>query len=136
MYKLGAIWMKKCMVISDGDKLKAIREKYNLKQEEISGKDITRNLISEIETNKANITKNTAEVIIKNLTEVAKKNGFQITETVEYLMEDQVVQANKVLDDYIEELKTLLISKDGSFIEVLKKSRKFFLLIGILKIKN
>lgn len=119
--------MRECIVISDGDKLKTIREKYNLKQEEISGKDITRNLISEIETNKANITKRTAEVIIKNLAEVAKKKGFQITETVEYLMENQVEQANKVFDDYIEELKTLVISKDGSFIETLKKAESFLI---------
>lgn len=119
--------MRECIVISDGDKLKTIREKYDLKQEEISGKDITRNLISEIETNKANITKKTAEIIIKNLTEVAKKKDFQINETVEYLMENQVEQANKILDDYIEELKTLVISKDGSFIETLKKAESFLI---------
>lgn len=119
--------MEKCIVISDGDKIKAIREKYNLKQDEISGNDITRNLISEIETNKANITKKTAEVIIKNLTELGKKNGFKVTETVEYLMENQIVQATKVLDSYIEELKTLVISKDGNFIEILKKAEGFLI---------
>ncbi|WP_234117412.1 helix-turn-helix transcriptional regulator [Clostridium hydrogenum] len=119
--------MGKCIVISDGDKIKAIREKYNLKQDEISGNDITRNLISEIETNKANITKKTAEVIIKNLTELGKKKGFKVTETVEYLMENQIVQATKVLDSYIEELKTLVISKDNSFIETLKKAESFLI---------
>ncbi|MFL0249434.1 tetratricopeptide repeat protein [Clostridium neuense] len=119
--------MEKCTVISDGDKIKTIREKYDLKQDEISGNDITRNLISEIETNKANITKKTAEVIIKNLTELAKKKGFKVTETVEYLMENQIEQANKILDDYIEELKALVISRDGSFIETLKKAEVFLI---------
>lgn len=38
--------MKKDIVVADSDKLKAIRIKYDLKQDEISGKDITRNLIS------------------------------------------------------------------------------------------
>lgn len=112
-------------MISDGDKLKAIRNKYNLKQDEISGNDITRNLISEIETNKANITKRTAEVIIKNLKEIASKKCFKITETVEYLMENQLIQATKVLDDYINELKTLTICKDDSFIKVLKSAEDF-----------
>ncbi|WP_234123074.1 helix-turn-helix domain-containing protein [Clostridium hydrogenum] len=114
-------------ILSDGEKLKAIRQKYGLRQDEISGEDITRNLISEIETNKANITKKTAEIIIKNLKEIAKKKKLKITETVEYLMENQIVQATKILDNYIEELKTLVISKDGSFIEILKKAENFLI---------
>ena len=66
------------LVMTDGEKIKAIREKYNLKQEEISGKDITRNLISEIETNKANITKKTAEIIIKNLVGIGKRGALKL----------------------------------------------------------
>ena len=119
--------MEKCIVLSDGDKLKEIRKKYNLKQEEITGKEITRNLISEIETNKASITKKTAEIIIKNLTALAKKRNFEVTETVDYLMENQIAQATKALDDYIEELKTLSISKDDSFIKTLKEAESFLI---------
>jgi tetratricopeptide (TPR) repeat protein len=114
-------------VISDGDKLRTIRAKYNLKQDELSGKDITRNLISEIETGTANITKKTAEVVIKNLKEIGKRKHIEVTETVEYLMENQLVQATKILDDYIEELKTLVISKDGSFMEILKRAESFLI---------
>lgn len=119
--------MEKCIVLSDGDKLKEIRKKYNVKQEEITGKEITRNLISEIENNKAVITKKTAEVIIKNLNEIAKKKNFKVTETVEYLMENEIEQATKALDDYIEELKTLSISKDNSFIKTLKEAESFLI---------
>lgn len=117
--------MEKSRIIADGDKLRAIRKKYGLKQDEISGNDITRNLISEIETGAANITKKTAEIIIKNLKEMASKKGFKVTETVEYLMENQVVQATKILDNYITKLKRLLISKDDSFIETLKTAKSF-----------
>ncbi|WP_234122688.1 hypothetical protein [Clostridium hydrogenum] len=117
--------MKKCTVISDGDKIKAIRIKYNLRQDEISGKDITRNLISEIETDKANITKKTAEIIIKNLKEVGKNKGFEISETVEYLMENQTVQATKIFDKYINELKTFMVCKDNSFTDTLKDAESF-----------
>lgn len=116
-----------CKVLSDGDKLKKIRKKYDLKQDELSGNDITRNLISEIETGAANITKRTAEIIIKNLTELSRGKGFKVAETVGYLMENQIVQATKILDDYIEELKALVISKDGSFIEILKKAESFLI---------
>lgn len=117
--------MKKDMVITDGEKLRAIREKYKLKQSDVVGKDITRNLLSEIETGKAVITKNTAEIIIKNLKELSKKRGFEVTETVDYLMENTFVQAAKILDDYIAKLKLLLISKDESFAETLKESKGF-----------
>ncbi|WP_234121879.1 helix-turn-helix transcriptional regulator [Clostridium hydrogenum] len=117
--------MEKNTVISDGDKLRLIREKYCLKQDEISGNDITRNLISEIETNKANITKNTAEVIIKNLNELGKKRHFKVTETVEYLLENTNSQANKILSEYIEELKAVAICKDDSFAKILIEIEEF-----------
>ncbi|MCD2346175.1 helix-turn-helix domain-containing protein [Clostridium guangxiense] len=119
--------MENCTVLTDGDKLKNIRKKYVLKQEEISGSAITRNLISEIETNKATITKNTAEIIIKNLALLAKERHFQFTETVEYLLENETMQANKIVNHYINELKSLNISKDGNFTTKLKEIESFLL---------
>lgn len=117
--------MKKYVILSDGDKLRTIREKYKLKQEEISGGDITRNLISEIETNKAKMTQNTAEIIIKNLNKLASKRQFKVTETVSYLMENELLQANKILDDYIVELKNLSVCKDNSFSKILEECESF-----------
>lgn len=119
--------MEKFIVLSDGDKLKEIRRRYALKQEEITGREITRNLISEIETNKASITKKTAEIVIKNLTALAKKRNFEVSETVDYLMENQVIQATKVLDNYIKELETLSISKDNSFMNALRDAESFLI---------
>lgn len=117
--------MKKDIVVTDGEKLKAIREKYKLKQSDLSGTDITRNLLSEIETGKAVITKNVAEIVIKNLKEVARRRGLKVTETVGYLTENTVTQAEKILDGYITKLKRLLISKDEGFIETLKCAKGF-----------
>ncbi|MFL0251321.1 transcriptional regulator [Clostridium neuense] len=119
--------MEKYAILSDGDKLKEIRKKYEVKQEEIEGEGITRNLISEIENDKAIITKRAAEIIIKNVTALAKKKNFKVTETVDYLMENQIVQATKILDKYIEELKTLIISKDESFIKTFKEAEIFLI---------
>lgn len=112
-------------ILSDGDKLKSIRKKYNLKQEEISGNDITRNLISEIETNKAVITKNTAEIIIKNLKQISVKRHFEVSETIDYLLENKRIQAIKIADSYIDELKTLFICKDDSFVNTLREVEEF-----------
>lgn len=115
------------VILTFGDKLKTIRIKYNLRQDELSGNDITRNLISEIETDKANITKKTAEIIIKNLNEIAKKKHFEITETIEYLLESELQQANKILDKYINELRALIVCKDNSFTNELKEVERFLI---------
>lgn len=115
----------KSTVVTDGEKLRKIREKYKLKQSDVSGNDITRNLLSEIETGKAVITKNTAEIIIKNLKEFGRKHNFKVDETVDYLMENTLVQATKILDDYIAKLKELLISKGKGFTETLKEAKSF-----------
>lgn len=114
-------------ILTQGDKLKIIRKKYGIKQDELSGIDITRNLISEIETNKANITKSTAEIVIKNLKQIASRKKMEITENIEYLLETELEQANKILDAYINELKSLFISKDGSFVKELKETEEFFI---------
>ncbi|KOF57161.1 hypothetical protein AGR56_11785 [Clostridium sp. DMHC 10] len=111
--------------MTDGEKLRTIRDKYKLKQSDIAGKDITRNLLSEIETGKAIITKNTAEIIIKNLKEIGRKRNLKIDETIEYLMENTLVQATKILDDYIAKLKELLISKGEGFAQTLKEAKSF-----------
>lgn len=119
--------MGKYDVLSDGEKIKSIRKKYGLRQDEISGNDITRNLISEIETNKANITRKTAEIIIKNLNAVADKKRIKVVETIEYLMENEIVQASKILEECIYELRTLIIAKDDSFIKILKETENFLI---------
>ncbi|MFL0252100.1 XRE family transcriptional regulator [Clostridium neuense] len=114
-------------ILSPGDKIKLLRRKYKLKQEEISGGKITRNLISEIETNKASLTRNTAEIIFDNLNILSKKYKFDITETVDYLMEDELYQANKILNSYINELKSVFPYKDRSFSKKLKIVESFLI---------
>lgn len=119
--------MEKYVVLSCGDKLKSLRKKYKLKQDELSGTEITRNLLSEIETGKANLTRNTAEVILKNLKAIANKKKIKVSETVDYLMENETAQASKILDKYINELRNLSITKDNSFIETLNEVENFLM---------
>lgn len=112
-------------IISIADKLKNLRQKYNLKQEEVSRDAVTRNLISQIENNKANLTKNVAENVIYNLNKLRGGKNVKIDETVEYLMEDEKSQANKILDKYINDLKELSIYKDGTFQNKLNEVEEF-----------
>lgn len=102
-----------------------MREKYNVRQEDIVGGDITRNLISQIEHGKANLTKNAAKIILKNLEKICAEKHIKVDESIEYLMENENFQASKILDDYIKELKDLSIYKDGSFAEKLTKIEEF-----------
>ncbi|PJI08385.1 MULTISPECIES: helix-turn-helix transcriptional regulator [Clostridium] len=112
-------------ILSIGDKLKNLREKYNVRQDDIAGGDITRNLISQIEHGKANLTRNAAEIILKNLKKICVQKHIKVDESIEYLMEDEKSQANKILDDYIKELKDLSVYKDGSFTEKLTEVEGF-----------
>lgn len=99
--------MGNCQILSSGDKIKLIRKKYGLRQDDIVGEEVTRNLISQIEHNKAKLTKSTAEIIIKNLKEIAKKNNLEMDVTADYLLEDELAQANSILENYVDELKKL-----------------------------
>lgn len=119
--------MRKYVLLSCGDKLKALRKKYKLKQEDLAGKEITRNLLSEIETGKANLTKNTAEIIFRNLETIAKNKKLEVTETLDYLMEGEDAQAGKILDNYINELRNLSIAKGSSFIDTLNEAESFLM---------
>lgn len=114
-------------ILSPGDKLRLLRKKYKLKQEDVSGNQITRNLISEIETNKASLTKSTAEIIFANVNALSKKLKFNVTETIDYLMEDQLAQANKILDEYISDLRSVFPYKDRTFSKKLKKAESFLI---------
>ena len=112
-------------IISIADKLKNLRQKYNLKQEEVSRDSVTRNLISQIENNKANLTRNVAESVIYNLNKLRGGKNIKIDETVEYLMEDETSQASKILDKCINELKDLSVYKDGNFVTKLSAAEEF-----------
>lgn len=114
-------------ILSPGDKLKLLRKKYKLKQEDVSGNQITRNLISEIETNKASLTKSTAEIIFANVNAISKKLKFNVTETIDYLMEDQLAQANKILHRYINDLRSVFPYKDRTFSKKLKEVESFLI---------
>lgn len=93
-------------VITAGQKLKDIRKKYKIKQYELSGNELTRNMISMIETNKAGLTKNTAEILLKNIHRLCEEKSITCDVTLEYLLESGEIQAKKICDDFIKLLNS------------------------------
>lgn len=99
--------MKEFNILTPGEKIKNIRNRFDIRQEDITGGDITRNLISIIENNKANLTEPVAKILVYNINNICKERNIDFSVTEEYLLEDVVSQAKKIADEYIEEINAL-----------------------------
>lgn len=93
--------MKEFNILTPGEKIKNIRSKFSIRQEDITGGDITRNLISIIEHNRANLTETVAKILVENINKKCKEKNIDFSVTEEYLLEDVVSQAKKIADEYI-----------------------------------
>lgn len=92
-------------IVTRGERLKSIRKSLNLKQEHLSGKDVTRNLISMIETNKAALTDKAAKVIMKNLEKAINEKEQQDKVDIKQLYiteEEEVINLSKKFVDLIQ----------------------------------
>ncbi|AAK81616.1 helix-turn-helix domain-containing protein [Clostridium acetobutylicum] len=110
-------------ILTIGEKIKKLRSEYKLNQDDIVGTELTRNLISQIEHGKANLTRSTAELIIRNTKDILEKRGETLDEgiNVEYLLETEESQAKKVIASYIQDLKEISVYKDNRFNVLLEK---------------
>ncbi|WP_035294890.1 helix-turn-helix transcriptional regulator [Clostridium sp. KNHs214] len=93
-------------IITAGEKLKDIRKKYNIKQYELSGDRLTRNMISMLETDKTGLTKATAEILMENLHKICKRRSIRCDVTLKYLLESPKCQAKKICDCFIKFLNS------------------------------
>ncbi|MDT8719226.1 helix-turn-helix transcriptional regulator [Clostridium sp. 19966] len=114
-------------VYTIGEKLRLFREKYRLRQEQIVGNDVTRNLISQIENGKAGLTRSTAQIILSHAKEILERDNIHLDVDIEYLLEDEKTQARKILDNFIYELKQLANTNDNAFADTLNEAEKFML---------
>lgn len=99
--------MKNYNILSPSEKVKQIRLNLGLNQEELSGGERTRNLVSVIENNKANLTETTAKIITNNINNICKLRNLDFSVTPEYLLETTTEQAKKIADEYINYIKSL-----------------------------
>lgn len=91
-------------ILSSGKKIKKIRKELGLKQYEIAAGEITRNLISIIENDKAALTKKAAKIIATNINKVCEERNIEYHVSMNYLLEDENRQAIKVVDKYLEKI--------------------------------
>lgn len=101
--------------ITVGENIKRIRKDLNLKQHELAGKDITRNLISLIENDKTPIYHNVANIISINVNRILYERGLDIYIQPEDILNPERYEARKQANQYIEKLTKRLEKKDYQF---------------------
>lgn len=111
--------MREFNILTPGEKIKKLRSTLELKQEEITGGEVTRNLVSIIENNKANLTESVAKILAENINKKCKEKNIDCLVTTEYLLEDVVEQAKKIADEYIQYIDKLNIMEITSIEDTL-----------------
>ncbi|KAB3540955.1 helix-turn-helix transcriptional regulator [Alkaliphilus pronyensis] len=96
-------------LLSVGEKIKKLRRDIGLKQDELTGDQITRSLISMIESGKRSLSPQTATIIAKKLNYYYKNLGKTITP--EYLLESKEEQVQKIIQEQLDSINLLLKSK-------------------------
>lgn len=114
-------------ILSPGKKLKKIRKEFKIKQHEITGGEITRELISVIENEKCGFSQKAAEIISENINKICKERNIDFELTAEYLTEGVTTQANKVADEYINFLNNNESNISKNFSEDLRKIDLFLM---------
>lgn len=109
-------------ILPVAQKIKTIRKSLDLRQEELTNGTISRSLISYIENGKVELTKDTAKVIAECLQEVLNKKNIPYKIDADYLMRDNMTQADFLLDKHIKELQKYKDEKDEvNFVSELRR---------------
>lgn len=103
------------VILPPGEKIRRIRSYLGLRQYEITGGRITRNLISYIENGKTKLVKETAEIIVESMVKRAEAKNISIDLDAEYIMRDEHIQAYMALDRGIKELRGLINKNEKTF---------------------
>lgn len=111
-------------LLTPGEKIKKIRKDFKIKQNEITGGKITRNLISLIENNRANLTVSTAQIITSCINGICSERDIDFQMTPDDLLKNNTIQADKKLDDIIEEINNNKSDKNFDFSNIIDKAEK------------
>ena len=88
--------MSNVHLLTPGEKIKKIRKDFKIKQRDITGGKITRNLISLIENNRADLTVSTAGIIVSSINDICKKRDIDFKMTTDDLLKNNTIQADKM----------------------------------------
>ncbi|MGF7059317.1 hypothetical protein [Brassicibacter mesophilus] len=105
------------MEISIGQNLRQIRKKYGIRQHEISGGEVTRNLISLIENGKTPLHERVAKLIAKNINEINEQKNNSVYVDYKDLLEPKRVKAKEQADVLVNKLKRRIKDKDFKDLE-------------------
>lgn len=114
------------VILPPGEKIRRIRSYLGLKQYDITGGKVTRNLISYIENGKTKLVRDTAVIIVEAMNEFAEKKKIPLNIDVEYLMRDEAAQARILLERYIDNLKKYMNNEHEEFENELNKAKNVF----------
>ncbi|WP_432662309.1 tetratricopeptide repeat protein [Wukongibacter baidiensis] len=114
------------VILPPGEKIRRIRSYLGLKQYEITGGKVTRNLISYIENGKTKLVRDTAAIIVESMNELAEKKKIPLNIDVEYLMRDETAQAKLLLERYLNNLKKYIKAENEEFENELNKAKNIF----------
>ncbi|KXG78935.1 helix-turn-helix domain-containing protein [Thermotalea metallivorans] len=112
------------VILPPGEKIRRIRAFLGAKQEDLAGDKITRNMISYIENGKTRLTKSTAEVIAENMIRLSEAQKNPIHISVDYLMETEMEQANRILEKLRNELEKYSETNEKRFIEGFQRAQE------------
>lgn len=122
-------------IMTPGEKIKNIRTTYKLKQYEITGGKITRNLVSYIENDKVKLTRQTAEIICENINKACLQKGINFQTTIDYLMENVENQASTIASNYLKYLNSLNFHIPEDFHKTLREIDSFLFKYDISEAK-
>lgn len=114
-------------ILSPGQKIRKIRKKFKISQKEITGGEITRELISIIENDKSKLTPAVAQIITDNINRICKERNIDFNLNIEYLLEDVKAQSNKIADKYIDFLCSNEDNISKDFTEDIKEIELFLM---------
>lgn len=120
--------MEDIKILSRGERLKLLRNKLNLKQQELAGKKFSKNYISMFENNKRSINSVNALYLARKINKIAGQRGKDINVTPSYFLKCEAdlavekceewlleVESNLKLSEYhinVNLYKTILISSE------------------------
>ncbi|MDY5911483.1 MAG: hypothetical protein SPJ62_05630 [Inconstantimicrobium porci] len=110
--------------LTPGEKIKKIRKDFKIKQNEITDGKITRNLISLVENNKAELTDSTANIISSCINKICKERNIDFTITPQDLLVNNTMQADKILDELISTIKANAQNSSYNFSIIINKSEE------------
>ena len=112
-------------ILSPGEKIRKIRKDFKIRQQDVTGGEITRELISIVENDKGKLTPHVAQLIADNINLICKERNISFHLSADYLLEDVSAQVGKVCDEFIEFLQQNENNLSKNFTEDIKNIEAF-----------